>query len=280
MDNRNLINRAFSQKILKQIALYQKSDVIDQAYDLYIREGENINTIEKMKSLYTYLRKSYRNEYFYKNTILNKLLLGRHSINTTTALSEMPIGKSIADFILLNGKGVVYEIKTELDKLDRLDNQISDYYEVFDHVVIITNEKHLDKVMNKYEGTTVGVSVLTSRNTLSEIQKPSENKAYLNTKSMYKFLRKEERKRIIERNIINVPKYNDFTEYDVLYEVFKTIPLYALQQDMICEIKKRHNLKENKANFLEAPSEIKFLLYFTKLTKRDQSKLYQYLKEV
>ncbi len=63
-----------------------------------------------MKSLYNYL-KVYRNEYFYKNTILNKLLLGRHSINTTTALSEMPIGKSIADFILLNGKGVVDEIK-------------------------------------------------------------------------------------------------------------------------------------------------------------------------
>ncbi|MFS4830453.1 sce7726 family protein [Staphylococcus aureus] len=116
MDNRNMINRVFSQKILHQIAIKNKSDVVDEAYDFYIQGPKNINVIQKMKSLYNYLKKSYRNEYFYKNTMLNKLLLGRHSVNTTTALSEMPIGKSIADFILLNGKGVVYEIKTELDK--------------------------------------------------------------------------------------------------------------------------------------------------------------------
>ena len=70
-----------------------KSDVVDEAYDFYIQGPKNINVIQKMKSLYNYLKKSYRNEYFYKNTMLNKLLLGRHSVNTTTALSEMPIGK-------------------------------------------------------------------------------------------------------------------------------------------------------------------------------------------
>ena len=71
---------------------------------------------------------------------------------------------------MLNGKGVVYEIKTELDKLDRLDNQINDYYEVFNYVVVITNDKHLIKVMARYKDTTVGILVLTSRNTLSEVQ--------------------------------------------------------------------------------------------------------------
>ena len=92
MDNRNMINRVFSQKILHQIAIKNKSDVVDEAYDFYIQGPKNINVIQKMKSLYNYL-KSLIVTNILQNTMLNKLLLGRHSVNTTTALSEMPIGK-------------------------------------------------------------------------------------------------------------------------------------------------------------------------------------------
>lgn len=75
-----------------------------------------------MKFLYNYFKKFYCNEYFYKNIIFNKFFLGWYFINIIIVFFEMFIGKSIVDFILLNGKGVVYEIKIELDKLDRLDN--------------------------------------------------------------------------------------------------------------------------------------------------------------
>nr|WP_270211591.1 sce7726 family protein [Streptococcus anginosus] len=62
---------------------------------------------------------------------MNKRLLGMHSINTTTALTEIPVGRAKPDFILINGKAVVYEIKTELDNFDRLENQINEYYKAF-----------------------------------------------------------------------------------------------------------------------------------------------------
>ncbi|MBU5889902.1 sce7726 family protein, partial [Vibrio cholerae O1] len=77
-----------------------------------------------------------RNEYFYKNTLLNKLLLGKHSLNTTTAITEIPINKSKADFILINGKAVVYEIKTGLDSFERLESQIEDYFKAFVNVYV------------------------------------------------------------------------------------------------------------------------------------------------
>ena len=38
---------------------------------------------------YEQLSKDYRNEYFYKNTLLNKILLGRHSMKTSAALREL-----------------------------------------------------------------------------------------------------------------------------------------------------------------------------------------------
>ena len=69
---------------------------------------------DTFERLYKQLLRHYRNEYVYKNTLFNKLVLGIHSLNTTSAIVELPIVDSIADFILFNGKAVVYEIKTEL----------------------------------------------------------------------------------------------------------------------------------------------------------------------
>ncbi|SUL67614.1 SepS16A [Staphylococcus aureus] len=38
-------------------------------------------------------------------------------------------------------------------------------------------------------------------------------------------------------------------------------------------------MKEYKDEFLAAPTEIKFLLYFAKMTKKDKNKLYHFLKD-
>ena len=48
---------------------------------------------------------------------------------------------------------------------------------------------------------------------------------------------------------MDVPTYNDFTEYDVLFDVFKEIPMTKLHNNMISELKKRGNMKEYKDEF-------------------------------
>lgn len=58
------------------------------------------------------------------NTLLNKLLVGKHSVNTTTALAQVRIDQHIADFVMINGEGKLYEIKSELDNFDRLYDQL------------------------------------------------------------------------------------------------------------------------------------------------------------
>ena len=94
--------------------------------------------------------------------MLNKLLLGVHSVNTTTALTEVAIAKSKADFVLINGKAVVYEIKTELDNLERLSSQVDDYYKAFDHVAVVTYEKNLQQLQKVLDSIDkpVGIYVL------------------------------------------------------------------------------------------------------------------------
>jgi hypothetical protein len=79
--------------------------------------------------VYNLLFKNYRNEYVYKNVLANKILLGKHSLNTSQILTEFRVGRSKADVVLLNGTSTVYEIKSEYDSFARLEKQIQSYFE-------------------------------------------------------------------------------------------------------------------------------------------------------
>ena len=142
-----LINRFFSRNTIKNLVQNKKDPVFERVSQHYKLEN-NLSTIQ---NVYNKLSRSYRNEYFYKNTLLNKRLLGIHSVNTTTALTEIPVGRAKPDFILINGKAVVYEIKTELDNFDRLENQINEYYKAFNHVAILTYEKNIEMAKRKID---------------------------------------------------------------------------------------------------------------------------------
>ena len=133
----------------------------------FVNDYENKDNGALISEVYRFMSKSYRNEYFYQNTLLNKLLLGKHSINTTTALTQIPISKSKADFILINGKAVVYEIKTELDTFERLDTQLRDYFKAFNHVCVVTSDSQYDRAASLLQNTPVGIYALTPQNTIS-----------------------------------------------------------------------------------------------------------------
>lgn len=114
------------------------------------------------------------------------MLLGRHSLNTTTALSEVPVNKSKADFILINGKTTVYEIKTGLDTFERLDSQINDYYKAFNHVCVVTCESNYEKISEVLKDTKIGICILTDRNTISTRKEPIEDNSNLDHAIIFK----------------------------------------------------------------------------------------------
>ena len=147
----NIINNFFSQKTFRQCFEKKDDTVYKEVIKRYISDADGKDNAKLISEIYTVLKKGYRNEYYYKNTLLNKLLLGVHSVNTTTALTEIPISNSKADFVLINGKAVVYEIKTELDNLERVENQINDYYKAFDHVAVVTCMDNVKALQSKIE---------------------------------------------------------------------------------------------------------------------------------
>jgi hypothetical protein len=114
---------------------------------------------EAIKLAYDYLKVNYRCEYVYQNEIANQLLLKYHDDNSATLLKELYISQSIADIVIINGKSTVYEIKTELDNMDRLSGQISEYEQVFDDVYVATYYEAVETV-KKIIPSYIGIVVL------------------------------------------------------------------------------------------------------------------------
>ena len=71
------------------------------------------------------IKRDFRSEYVYKAALFEKIILGKNSVNTATAISELRINQSKLDVAILNGSSVAYEIKSERDNLSKVLKQVS-----------------------------------------------------------------------------------------------------------------------------------------------------------
>ena len=275
----NIINNFFSQKTFRQCFEKKDDTVYKEVIKRYISDADGKDNAKLISEIYTVLKKGYRNEYYYKNTLLNKLLLGIHSVNTTTALTEIPIAKSKADFVLINGKAVVYEIKTEMDNFDRLENQINDYYKAFDHVAVVTCKENLQVLKKKIEmiGKPVGIYILQKRGTITTIQKPQAYSVELDAEILFKILRKQEYEEILFNKYKHLPDVSEFKYYSECKKMFLEIPLEEAYLSVLKLLKKRSQIIKDE--FSKIPYELKFLAYFMNLKSDDYKKITKFLNE-
>lgn len=277
MDSANsiLLNRFFTRNTFKQVVEDGESPTYSAAIRRYIVDYLGKTNGECISEIYQYLKNEYQNEYYYKNTLLNKLLLGVHSPRTTTALTEVPVGNSKADFILINGKAVVYEIKTALDNFDRLDGQIEDYYKAFSRVVVVTSEKNYDEVQQKLQNSPVGICLLTKKGTLSIRKNPVECFDKLSKSIMFKMLRKNEYEQILFKLFGSLPNVSQFEYYRACQALFESLPTDIAYQMFIQALKLR--MKIDIVEYAKIPYELKFLIYFSNYKKSDYAKLCRFL---
>lgn len=272
------LNRIFTRNMLRHFIDGKVDNVYSSVVRRYISDANQKNNRELISEIYCELKNNYRNEYFYKNTLLNKLLLGVHSVNTTTALTEMPIAKSKADFVLINGKAVVYEIKTELDNLERLNSQIDDYYKAFDHVAVVTYEKNLQQLQKVLDSIDrpIGIYVLRKNGKLGTVRKPERYSDDLDKETIFKLLRKSEYEDIIAKRYGYLPEVTQFKYYSACKNMFLQIPMEESYLLVLRILKRRMQLE--KEEFVKIPYELKFLAYFMELTYDDYQKLEVFLE--
>lgn len=84
------------------------------------------------------LMRCYPNESAIKASFVDGVILKQAA--RAVSIFELPVGDSRADLCKVNGHSAAYEIKTDLDTFYRLEKQLSDYFDVFDYVYVITSD--------------------------------------------------------------------------------------------------------------------------------------------
>lgn len=227
--------------------------------------------------LYSELQTKYRSEYLFKNTLLNKLLLEKYSLKTTTVLNEFAIGNSIADFVLLNGESRIYEIKTDLDGLDKLKKQISDYLKFSNKVFIVTTPKHSGKIMQEYHNTTVGVIEFTANNSLKELKPAESNSECFDTTILFKTLRKQEYIDIIRNYFGSTPQVPNTLLFKTCLKMAGEIKPEIFQSLVYTKLKERKIKCPDHLKSSKTPYALKHICYTLDMSELEYSKFYNFL---
>ncbi len=275
MENELALNHFFTTRVLAS-----QNQCYKRVVNRFIQDTKGKTNSQIISEIYELMANTHRCEYVYQNTLLNILLLSGSDDAQQTALTQLPSGKSRADFIVINDNATVYEIKTELDTFERLKTQLSNYFKAFNRVCVVTSENKYQHALKVLAGTPVGVYVLDGQNHISEKMRkePVENNSKLEHVALFKLLRKYEYENIVKQYFGMLPDAAPVFYYNACLDLFRQIPILDAHKMVMSELKKRNHIKYVDA-FNSVPYALKSLAYFSYNTKKSLNGLLSFLGE-
>ena len=198
------LSQIFSPSMFQKIVREDNFVLFEKQIGKYLTPTLYETNLDIIKYLYKSLQKQYRCEYIYKNKLIIDIIK-THSLESTLTFNELKVGSSKADLVMLNGSVRVYEIKTELDGLDKLEKQIKDYKKFGNEVHIVTDEKYAKKLYDEYKKTSVGIIALNNKNKLETVKEASSNESCFDFDTIFKILRKQEYLDLVADNFSSIP---------------------------------------------------------------------------
>lgn len=183
----------------------------------------------------------WRHEYIYKAALTQRVLLGTHSLQTASMLSEFRVGACKADVAILNGTATVYEIKSERDSLLRLERQVETYKDFFAAVYVIAGENHIEGIRAIVPGD-VGIMKLSSRHQISTLRRAKERPNRTSPEVVFDSIRIDEAKRILELLDFPIPDVPNTEMHAALREQFVRLTPLKTHKAMVEVLKHTRNL--------------------------------------
>jgi len=202
-----------------------------------------------LETVYDLLQRHYRCEYVYKNTIAKKILVGRHRLADATMATELRCDSSKADFVILNGTSTVYEVKTELDNLDRLPSQIQAYRKMFDRVFVVAHDSFVEELEGVVD-LDIGILSMTRRGALRQLRASGSHSGAVDSGCIFDSLRKSEYIPIVERHFGPLPLLPNTKHYSHCRGLFSSLPSAVAHREMVMALKQRFRLPVDRS-FLE-----------------------------
>jgi hypothetical protein len=186
------------------------------------------------------LRSTYRSEYYYRNLLASKLFVGRHRASSqATLLNELAIDTSVADCVLLNGHGVVFEIKTQLDRPEKLLGQLASYYRAFPLVNVVVHEDDVDRYHEVVAEMAVGLWTVGNRYRLSVAKEPHPSTDSFEHRTLFNLLRAAEASSILTGWYGSLPTIPNGRRYREHLAMAEAIPVLQFQRLVQRELKQR-----------------------------------------
>lgn len=263
---------AFSRNVFSDIANFSDFSHLDWLISHYGDKLKNgASYMDYLAYIYSIMTRDYRNEYIFKNEIINQLLIKKYGTRNTIAFNEFKVGDSIVDFAMMNGESKAFEIKTTFDSPKRLEKQMKDYKRIFNKRYIVVDADECSYYRERIEDTTgiVALCIDGYKITMEEYR-PAANNEEIDAKCIMKCLHTIEYKNIIVSYFGYLPKVNSFEMYDECENLLMQIPSVELNKLFINEVKKRQSVTPVLKSF---PKEIRQIMLALNLSTAKQEVL-------
>lgn len=230
------LSRLFSATVVRELGKLGRSPLfsrlVSQLNNNRLELGDS-TVGDAFEAAFNLLRtSSYRDEYIFRSAITQKLVLGRHNLNTATVLNEFRTENSKVDIAILNGTSTAYEIKSDRDSLYRLADQIRDYRKFFASVNVLTNELRLEDTLKSVPDD-VGIVVLSNRFTIRTVRQAINRPDRVEPEVILNSIRVEEAKQILfalGQEIPDVPNTRIRAE---LHRLFSNLESHQVHEQMV-----------------------------------------------
>jgi hypothetical protein len=215
---------------------------------------------------YRLLVRDYRSEYTFKNELVSKIIFGRHSPATATALIEQPMGSSEADLLVLNGTSTVYEIKTDFDSYSRLGSQLADYSQYADLVNVVTSENRAT-AMEGMLPDHVGLMAWRRSGALHVVRPPKSNLETLESGRIFELLRTHEALAALSQHVgyrVDVPRGHLRQR---LNEIFARLDVVDAHRLVVRQLRSRKSSARSLAGVPWFPPSLRAAAYGTELSQ-------------
>lgn len=215
----------FSSRVIREFAKIGRSKTFaDLVHESRIDSVIELDTPIKsvFEAVFELISKKHRTEHVYKTVVAQRILLGRHSLNTAVMMSEFRVATNIADLVILNGTATAYEIKTDLDKLDRLSSQVESYLKVFARVCVLCADSHRNAVLELIPSE-VGLLCLTRRRSISSLREPVDDPSRIDPNRVLEVLRIHEALMVLQSLNRVAPEVPNTRMYATLQEIFNDL---------------------------------------------------------
>lgn len=239
------LTRLFSATVFRELAKKGRSGLFRRLIgqiDFAGRFGPCATVGDVFESAFDVLKiAGHRDEYIYRAAIIQKVLMGTHSLRTASVLNEFRVGICKADLVILNGTATVYEIKSERDSLTRLVNQIENYKRVFAKVSVIASEAHIEGVLDAIPGD-VGMMCLSKRYQITSVREAADCPERICPVTVFESLRMVEGIAILRAMGVVVPEVPNTQKHSAMRDLFARLDPVLLHAEMVRTLKRTRDL--------------------------------------